>query len=122
MKLFYLLCKCFKKEIVMYDEKYWIICGEKYTEDGEMYLGKNRENNDMYPDDLDPDIYIKSFLCIPNKKEKIMKYNILNNDIQIYDSIHLIAKDLKLEPNLIRNMSNKKIIVNNEYVIKCFYI
>jgi hypothetical protein len=122
MKLFFSLCRCFKKEIIIYDKKYSVICGEKYTEDGEIYLGKIRDNNDMYPDDLDPDICIKSFLCIPNKKEKIMKYNINNNDIRIYDSIYLIAKDLKLEPNVIRNMSKNKIIFNNEYIIKCFYI
>lgn len=122
MKLFYWLCRCLKKEIIINGTKYSVICGEKYTEDGEMYLGKNRENNDMYPDDLDPDIYIQQFFCISKKKEKIIKYNTLTNDIQIYKSIYDIAKDLKLEPNLIRNMSENKIMFNNEYIIKCFFI
>ena len=122
MKLFYSIFKCFKKHLKIDNVEYHVICGEKYTTDGEIYLGNCIENNDMYPDSLDPDICIKSFLCIPNKKEKIMKYNIVNNDIQIYNSIYHIAKDLKLEPNLIRNMSENKNIINNEYIIKCFYI
>jgi hypothetical protein len=122
MKLFYLFCKCFKKNIKINDIEYDVICGKKYTVNGKMYMGNYGEEDNIYPDSLDPDIYIKSFLCIKNKKEKIMKYNTLNNEIYIYNSIYDASKDLKLEPNLIRKMSKDKIVINGEFIIKCFYI
>ena len=54
MKLFYSIFKCFKKHLKIDNVEYHVICGEKYTTDGEIYLGNCIENNDMYPDSLDP--------------------------------------------------------------------